>query len=175
MQIYEILCIDFVWKRNLGKERSWFSCRSFPFGASRTRAQSASVMRAMVRGDFFISLDNRVYRKLAGSPLGQQISDRRKAIIGTNVLCVNLKRDTAAWWGCRRWKFLCEPLSREKQERMSGVFITHDERIFRRVFATWTRKAGKRRPPKQARPKTRKIKKPCLRQQSRLFPYAPVR
>lgn len=105
MQIYEILCIDFVWKRNLGKERSWFSCRSFPFGASRTRAQSASVMRAMVRGDFFISLDNRVYRKLAGSPSGQQVSDRRKAIIGTNVLCVNLRRDNAAWWG-RRLKIL---------------------------------------------------------------------
>lgn len=122
MQIYEILCIDFAWKRNLGKERSWFSCRSFPFGASRTRAQSASVMRAMVRGDFFISLDNRVYRKLAGSPSGQQVSDRRKAIIGTNVLCVNLRRDNAAWWGCRRWKLLCEPLSREKQERMSGCF-----------------------------------------------------
>lgn len=52
-------------------------------------------MRAMVRGDFFISLDNRVYRKLAGSPSGQQVSDRRKAIIGTNVLCVNLGRDTA--------------------------------------------------------------------------------
>lgn len=54
------------------------------------------MMRAMVRGDFFISLDNRVYRKLAGYPSGQQVSDRRKAIIGTNVLCVNLMRDTAA-------------------------------------------------------------------------------
>lgn len=61
-----------------------------------SRAGRECNLRAMVRGDFFISLDNRVYRKLAGSPSGQQVSDRRKAIIGTNVLCVNLRRDNAA-------------------------------------------------------------------------------